>query len=233
MLTCTVVVIDDIKLSMSEEKATEPIQALLVKKGLEEATKGAENFLGAVLGEPLKAIGGLITDQINSRRQSNLIVIVKNAATKLKDAGVNPKSVPLKIIHPLLEYCSLEEDPSMQERWANLLANAADPSVTITMSPAYADILRQLTSEEAQLLDLILKELQRKALAAKPTEVIRFVTYEELKTLHDTIVTNDVSFKVAQSNLFRNELIVQADKGDVELTELGFQFISACNRSKV
>jgi hypothetical protein len=47
------------------------------------------------------------------------------AQEMLEDAGLQPGPVPLKTLVPLLQYASLEDDKSLQERWANLLANAA------------------------------------------------------------------------------------------------------------
>ena len=44
------------------------------------------------------------------------------------ELGVPPRAVPLKIIHPLLEACSLEEDEDLQSILANLLAGAANPN---------------------------------------------------------------------------------------------------------
>ena len=57
--------------------------------------KESDGFLKAVLGEPAKALGGLIADKINKRRHANLIKICVEAKRALADAGVLPKEVPL------------------------------------------------------------------------------------------------------------------------------------------
>jgi hypothetical protein len=68
--------------------------------------------------------------------------------------------VPLKILHPLIENCSLEKDDSLQEKWAALLANAANPAPPNLVLPAFAEILKQLSPIEAALLERIYSEIE-------------------------------------------------------------------------
>jgi hypothetical protein len=60
--------------------------------------------------------------------------------------------VPLKTLLPLLEYASLEQEDDLQEKWAALLANAS-ASGPILVLPGFSDILKQLSPQEARLLD--------------------------------------------------------------------------------
>jgi hypothetical protein len=90
---------------------------------------------------------------------NNLVAVVARAKQKLKDKGVEPSEVPLKIIHPLLEASALEEEPDLQELWANLLAGAA--SRTMPFLPAYIDILRHLSTEEVRFLTLMIQNLDK------------------------------------------------------------------------
>jgi hypothetical protein len=138
----------------------EPVTTSVTAKAGTEAAellkKEADSFLAAVLGEPARAFGGLLADKVNARRHANLIQITVEAKRKLDAAGVSPKEVPLKIIHPMLEAASLEEDPDLQARWANLLATAADPRRTNPLSPSFTAILKELTAREAHFLDSLL-----------------------------------------------------------------------------
>lgn len=60
----------------------------------------------------------------------------------------------MSIIHPALEAASLEEDFDLQEVWAHLLANAADPRAAAPrVIPAYAAILGELTSPDFKFLN--------------------------------------------------------------------------------
>lgn len=121
----------------------------------EVGAKQAESFLCKVLGEPGKALGGLFTDQVNARRYRNLIRIVIQSNQAAKDAGLQAGAIPLKIIHPLLENASLEEDPDLATMWANLLANAADPKSSEIVRPLYVTILKELLPGEAKFLNAL------------------------------------------------------------------------------
>jgi hypothetical protein len=60
-----------------------------------------------------------------------------------------------------VEGASLEEDPHLQEKWANLMANAADPRRKYDISPLFQSILRELSPRDAVFLDAIHKEWDR------------------------------------------------------------------------
>ena len=55
----------------------------------------------------------------------NVEAVGNKARLILLNLGVEPKPVPLKVIQPLLEAASLEEEPDIQELWARLLATAS------------------------------------------------------------------------------------------------------------
>jgi hypothetical protein len=60
------------------------------------------------------------------------------------------KQVELKLLIPLLENGSLEEDDGLQDRWAALLARTS----TGLRIPGAVEILKQLTSDDVELLQL-------------------------------------------------------------------------------
>src|SRR5438067_914766 len=121
----------------------------LAETGKEEA----KGFLKTVLRAPGEALGGLLADAINERRHANLIKIAGRAQERLSSASVSAKEVPLSIIHPAIEAASLEEDPDLQEIWANLLANAADPRAEQPMPPSFPTILRELSARDVKFLN--------------------------------------------------------------------------------
>jgi hypothetical protein len=69
-----------------------------------------------------------------------------------------------------VEGASLEEEPSMQERWANLLANAADPRQKSPVEPIFTTILKEITSREAKLLDALYEVARENTLATQEGE---------------------------------------------------------------
>jgi hypothetical protein len=111
------------------------------------------------------------------------------AQEMLRQAGVQPGPVPLKIIVPLLQYASLEQDADLQERWAALLANSSHPSYSV--QPSFPDILRQLAPADARFLDAIFALLCERIGTTLPTAswagAIDFGTYKDLEAIWDTL----------------------------------------------
>jgi thioesterase domain-containing protein len=54
-----------------------------------------------------------------------------------------------------LEAASLEEEESVQELWARLIANAADPTKETTVKKVYVDILKSLSPAEVAFLEVV------------------------------------------------------------------------------
>jgi hypothetical protein len=106
------------------------------------------------LGEAAGNIGQYI-------RLATGIKIMKRAERMLRAAGIEPRSVPRKLFLPMLESASLEDDESLQSRWAALLANAADSGRDSEVPPSFASILSQLTIREVKLLDSLHKKVFR------------------------------------------------------------------------
>ena len=76
----------------------------------------------------------------------------------LKKAQLEPQPVPGRILFPLMQYASLEEDDDLRAKWTALLANAASPGPENQILPAYAEILRQLTPPQAKILDYMCQQ---------------------------------------------------------------------------
>jgi hypothetical protein len=129
-------------ITMSEMK--ELVSIIAASDLGKEAAQQIETFLQNTLKEPAAALGGLFSDKINARRFKNLANAVYEGKRLLLQLGLTEKEVPFKIIHPLLECASLEEEPDLRSAWANLLANAADPREKTPVGPMFAYILRDL-----------------------------------------------------------------------------------------
>jgi hypothetical protein len=112
------------------------------------ATGGA--FLGKFVGPTAEHYGKLALERAQQ--------LGAKATALLAQVGREPQPVEPKLLLPLVQAASLETDEMLAEKWAALLANAADPAGERTITPAYTDILRQLTSHEVRLLDMLFDE---------------------------------------------------------------------------
>ena len=79
------------------------------------------------------------------RRRERLTILARQSKLRLEALGVNCITVPQdKVLAPLLEAASLEDDPTLQEMWANLLATAMQDD-TEDLARVYVSILTSLS----------------------------------------------------------------------------------------
>jgi hypothetical protein len=114
-------------------------------------------FLQKVLSPAATALGeGAAADVIawKNKRIERAAAAIEQAAASLDAAGAVAVPVPGRVLWPILERASLEDDPGLTSAWSALLANAADESGPNVL-PSFPSILAELSPKEAQLLNLI------------------------------------------------------------------------------
>jgi hypothetical protein len=148
-----------------------------------QVAKQAQEFLAAVSGHPGESFGTMLGTLVR-RRMENVEKTTAKSHFILLNLGLTPNEIPLHVLQPALEGASLQEEPSMQDIWANLIANAADPRKRQTILPTFVAILKELTPAHAVLLDALYKDALKKASHLTPPDQ---VTYEitDIKRLFD------------------------------------------------
>lgn len=191
----------------------------ITSTALEKSVELVKGFIEKLTGSAFEEIGLMWSDNIKMKRFQNQIKILTKAQKIIEESGINTKQISLKTLVPLLEYSSLEEEETLQEKWSNLIVNFADASVKYESS-IYPYILNQLSSEEITVLDGM---------------------YEKRKTLYNY---NEISNNLIRNNLVRLGLAdsmlpsefkasyhSNGDKTDLLiLTELGVKFIECCRK---
>jgi Abortive infection alpha len=125
---------------MSIENLTEPLNKAL-------------DFISDIIKPPIKEVSEILTDKVRFWRFKNQLNLIQKAEKYVKEKGFSPKKIPMKTLVPLLEYSSLEEEDSLKEMWVNLLVNAVDPTKENINQNVYIEILKQLVSIEAKILN--------------------------------------------------------------------------------
>lgn len=109
------------------------------------ATGGA--FLGKFVGPAAESLGKVAWERAQQLGQQ--------AHQLLTAVGREPQPVEPKLLVPLVQAAALETDELLAEKWAVLLANAADPEKRIAVQPGFVEVLRQLTPTDALVLDAL------------------------------------------------------------------------------
>jgi hypothetical protein len=112
-------------------------------------------------------------------RVKNSIKIVKETKRRLREAGLPESAVPPRLFLPIMEASSVEDNETLQDLWAGLLATASQD--TDAVSPSFVETLKQLTPEEARYLgrvrEIFLAEYRRDDLI--PMELPRYEAFEK------------------------------------------------------
>ena len=114
------------------------------------------------------------------------------------------KHCSLKLGVPWVENASLEEDPSLQELWANLLANALNPNFNEEIPTSFISIIKDLSPMDVRVINELQVQIKKKPKYAfgdgwsNIDYIAEFA--KELKVDPNTI-------KISFENLFRLRLV--------------------------
>jgi len=127
-------------------------ELLPAAKAVQELEPAVQAFAEATgtLG-PVREFAAWATDLIRYRRAPHQAKLLMRAAEKIKASGLPSSAVEDKLLRAVLEDGPMEDEEDMQERWANLLANAGTGSATVRS--AFTTVLRDLDPPDARLLD--------------------------------------------------------------------------------
>lgn len=193
-------------------------------KPLDTLVEAAKTFLQKVITPPVEELGLLFTDKVRFWRFKNQVAIVSKADKYLKEKNIKTRKVSLKVLAPMLEESSLEEEQSLQEKWVALFVNTVreDSKINTTL---YSHILSQLTLEDAQAFQIIY-DYTTVAEETFSVKVDRAIPARDLYAKNN-------SSAIVIDNLLRLRLIEEIGSAGtsskfISLTHLGFSFMQAC-----
>lgn len=207
---------------------------------LERATREMRELAKAFLSPVAAQAGEYVADKIRHARVENAARAFVRAREILAEAGVPLQYVELKVLLPIAEGASLEEEEGMTERWARLLASAASSS---NVRPAFPRILAELTAAEALLLDHIADLPTGAYISREGGEPVRMAGLHGIEALGNALGWSDSDIRLSIDNLVRLRLATLSspsldDMNDKPmrvqgyqvpgLTDLGEAFVTAC-----
>jgi len=141
---------------MDEESKAIPEIAKTTGKAI-DAARDFGGFIAKYISGSVEQAFGIVEDKLIYTRWERQVRLMQRADLFLKRVGLScpTREVPLKVMIPLLQGATLEEDDDLQDRWAILLVNAANAEFPIEIRRAYLNILEQLSPLEVRILDNI------------------------------------------------------------------------------
>lgn len=225
---------DDKKIKLGVQVSAED---KTIKAGIEGDQEAVSSFFSGIVPDFVKDGVGILSDQVSFWRWNNQIEIIKKAQAKIDASGLSKRQIPLKVLVPIIQNSSLEEDSNMQDKWASMLANATTNKVDV--SPNYAAILNEISPLEVSILDGIYFEVNKETDYAKR----KAMQFNAIK-LQSVLNISDAKMDLIVENLFRLNLL-QSPAGQgvmlgnfpfalrttkvFEFTTLGYEFVKACS----
>ena len=188
-------------------------------EAIEGLTHEGRDLVHKLLGPSFEELGEFFGDKFRFWRWKNWARMVEEAQHIIAERGIEPGAVPPKILFPIFDTGSLEDDEHLVMRWAGLLATAAAGDLR---QASYPRILAELTSLDAQILDYLYEQLPHR----------QWFYPEVLSTVFGD------EYLVAADNLLRLGVCVASTASvspavgphwvDIRVTPLGIDFVNAC-----
>lgn len=205
-----------------------PEEVVEISKALEPA---ARHLMTAVTGSKTAAeLDTWLAAMIGGWRIRTQLKVLAKTEERVKAAGLPAGSVPIKLLVPLLEAASLEDedDEEMTDLWANMLASAATNVAAVpTTLPG---LLKQLEPVEARALDTLVDDrggAQGVTWAWRTTQLDAGLTQARFENLQRlgllTVIGGD------ERPMFTSEGdIVLTGSPEIHVTALGVELVRAC-----
>ncbi len=205
-------------------------------KAIDAGMSAATLFEGS-----LTQVAGAWEDAAKVWRFKRRARLVQQAAEYLDEEGFNFIDATLRpsFLLPLLERAEVQEDDELQNIYARLLANAANPANSTKPRTAYVEILSQMTVLDAKNLQTLAKA-QFKYRGTSASALISTselpASAEPCDNPSDYAAVIETSIAVSISNLARLGLVEPASSTFggkplyqyVSITPLGLEFYWAC-----
>lgn len=124
------------------------------------AIKAAEKlvgFLRKICGDALIETGGSLHDWAILYRYKNLLKIQDKVDEIHRNRKAEGRTIPIppRYAIPLIQNASMEDEETLQDLWAGLMANATDQSSRLQVKKVYIEILSNLEPMDALVLGFL------------------------------------------------------------------------------
>jgi hypothetical protein len=203
-----------------------------VKGAIEALYKPIESIVKTLAGPAAEEIGLSFRDSVQAWRFKRQIRLFERVKKICDEAGIKPEAVKLSLLFDVVDKATLEEDDELQDRWARLLASAADPKHNALVLTTFPDILRQISKDEALFLeDMYLRRLKSNPDTAEWAALMRIALNSEpisvAPVYEDNLRRLGLISEVGTPQRVSGVAFAKAPR-KWELTDLGLAFVKAC-----
>lgn len=125
---------------------------------VENTTTGVGAFLGKVCMPAAEEFGLLLQDKVKGWRSNNAHAVIEKARVLLEQSsGTDGVHVHPRIAGKIIDKSSWVDADNLQNMWAGLFASSCTPNGTDDSNLTFVNLLDQLTSSEARLVEFVCK----------------------------------------------------------------------------
>jgi hypothetical protein len=119
-----------------------------------ERSRKLEDFMRRVFGSSAEHTDGTFSDWTTTFRRQIILTLADKVNEIHRRRGIADQTVPIppRLAIPLLQKATLEDDETLQDMWAALIANAMDPRCRSGARRTLIDLLASLEPADAQAL---------------------------------------------------------------------------------
>lgn len=209
----------------------------LINVPIKEATDTIKEVAGFAY-EGLSLVFPALPGWVAERRAKCLVEVLIKTQDILSKANLKEEQLrhcSLKLGVPIIENASLEEEPSLQELWARLLANALNPNFDDEIRPLFADVIKQLSSFDAMVLCALARKEPYRLYLNYDRSKLRTgqgyidVQWNSLQGSFAILAALSLIDNTKESVLsLMNHRQKYLEKADYKLTSFGRLFVRAC-----
>jgi hypothetical protein len=144
---------------MTDEQSKAVQEVAKTSGQLIDTAQKAGSFISKIVGGASSQIGGMLEDSAKFYRLKNLLRIADKVEAIHAQRRIEGRIIPIPLRNaiPMLDSAALEDDDALQNVWARLIANSTDPGFKEVLHPGYVGIIKQMSSDEAIILNSFLK----------------------------------------------------------------------------
>jgi hypothetical protein len=187
------------------------------------------DLIKTLLGPAAEQYGLVWGESAYLFRRKRLARLLEKASNRLAEARIEPHAVKFSLLNDIVERGGLEDNDSLQDMWANLLANASGGQTLVTT--AFVDILKSLSFDEAVFVTM----LSNGAMGDRATWNLDPVQFGNLKRLGLIMTEEDLMVPRTAAGIDAHAMRIAMGGMPEELcylTDLGMAFVNACMAPK-
>lgn len=152
-----------------------------------ELIEKSDGLFKSLFGKAFTETGEMIADQVKFRRFKNQLKIFKDAEAYLAKNEFDPQKINLKVVAPMIEFSSYEEDANLQKLWSNLIANILTKPFPVVLQQNALEVLNKISNDEVKVLNYIYENLlttreeRFRKISAQPSFQKRITKPEDLR----------------------------------------------------